>query len=154
MRFERQGRLRGASFIEQAALHYACRQTRHETADMHFRLNTFCGGPWPLEQFLSHRKTPKDQITSICVYFHFSEHYLLVPLEWYAPFRAAVKALSGLKDVSILVDHNERWMKRKNCMALVERFKRLLDLDREGVVLITPQVPENSTEEPNLDDSG
>ena len=65
MRFERQGRLRGASSIEQTALHYACRQTHHETADMHFRLNTFCGGPWPLEQFLSHRKTPKDQITSI-----------------------------------------------------------------------------------------
>lgn len=39
-------------------------------------------------------------------------------------------------------------------MALVERFKRLLGLDREGVVLITPQVHEKSTEEPNLDDSG
>lgn len=152
MRFERQGRLRGASFIEQAALHYTCRQTRHETADMHFRLNTFCGGPWPLEQFLSHRKTPKDQITSICIMFCFSEHYLLESPddEDEATFGAVVKALSGLKEVSILVDR--RWVKQTCCMAIVAHFKRLLSLDMEGIILITNVLPDESTK--NMDGSG
>ena len=103
---------------------------------MHFRLNTFHGYETYLRHFLSHRNTPKDQITSISVFSSFSENYLLASPEdeSHASFRAVVNALSGLKEVSIPVKET---MTKQERVASVERYKRLLGLDREGVVLTT-----------------
>jgi hypothetical protein len=60
--------------------------------------------------------------------------------------------LSSLKEVSILAEYDDLWTKQKYSADEVEHFKRLFGFDREGVVLITPELPEETKEEPSLDE--
>lgn len=119
---------------------------------MHFRLNTFCCHLHYLPHFISHRKTPKDKITSICIILHTLR--VFVNVDWDQDYefcdwiRASIKALSNLNEVSILVDHDDRWTKGKYGAAEVEHFKRLFGFDSDGVVLNTPELLEDSTQEP------
>jgi hypothetical protein len=122
---------------------------------MHFKLNTFCGHVHYLSHFLSHHKTPKDKITSICLILHSLRVYVNEHPDnnTCASIRASIKALSNLKEVSILVGYDERWTRQKYSAAEVEHFKRLFGFDSDGVVLNTPRLPEDSTQETVLNES-
>lgn len=108
-----------------------------------------------LPHFLSHRNTPRDEVRAICLSVHSLLPYMILDMDDVcASVRRSIKALTNLKEVSILVEDDESWMKQEYSMAQMKRFKQLFGFDSEGVVLITPQLPEESTEEPNVDDSG
>lgn len=125
------------SFRKLIQLNRVCRQMRHETINLSFSLNRFCGNFAFLEWFISHRDVPKDKLTNLrieCDYVpgrSLSEEFEEL---YYRPFRAKMEALGNLRKVVFVLDYSRnRWKVDRCGDEDVRRLMRMLGLDGRGV---------------------